>query len=466
MKPSPSRFLVTASMALLGAVLARPATRPRYGGSLQVEMSAKVTSLDPAIPAASDMEAEGKRRLDEMLFDRLVRLDDGARALPQLATSWSHDADSKKWEFSLRSDVRLVDGTLLSPQDAAASLAAANSDWHVTASGGSIVIESNSPLPGLPAELALARNSIVHRGEDGAPIGSGPFHVAEWQPGRRAVLAANDDYWGGRPYVDTVEISMGRTPRDQLIDLELGKADVVELAIDQLRGAAQENLRTIASPPAELMAILFAPGKPAPDDARNREALALSLERSAIHDILLQKQGELAGGLLPEWLSGYAFLFSVKQDSARARKLRAEVSSSPALTLSYDASDPLAHAVAERIALDAHNVGLSLRTAALDTGPATPGADARLVRLRLPSADLRTALAAMAQWLHEPVEQLRAESASPDDFYEIERSLLADFRVIPLFYLPQIFAVGSRVRGWSVSSRGGWHPEEAWLATE
>jgi peptide/nickel transport system substrate-binding protein len=457
-------FLAASSALLLAAMIARSATRPRYGGTLRLELSSGATSLDPAQPAASDAKAETQRRLEEMLYDRLIQLDDQARPLPQLAVSWSHDADNKRWEFTLRQDAKLPDGTFLSPQDAASSLAAANPAWRVTVSGNKLIVESRSPLPGLPAELARARNSIVHRASDGAISGTGPFRLSEWQPGRRAVLAANDDYWGGRPYVDTVEVTMERTPRSQLIDLELGKADVIELGIGQLHTAAQDNLRAIASSPTELLAILFAPGRPAASDPRLRQALALSIDRAAIHAILLQKQGEPAGGLLPEWLSGYAFLFPVARDLARAKQLRAELASSPALSLGYDASDPLARAVAERIALDARDAGLSLRAEALNasSGPS----DARLVRWPLPSDDLRTALAATAESLHQPDAQLRAQSDAPGEFYEIERSLLADGGVIPLFYIPEICAVSSNLREWTVSPTGGWRPEAAWLESE
>ena len=42
------------------------------------------------------------------------------------------------------------------------------------------------------------------------------------------MLAANEDYWDGRPYVDSIEIQMGRASRDELLDLELGNANVVD----------------------------------------------------------------------------------------------------------------------------------------------------------------------------------------------------------------------------------------------
>ncbi|HET7840664.1 MAG TPA: ABC transporter substrate-binding protein, partial [Terriglobia bacterium] len=429
------RSLAAASAALLAAALVHGATRPRYGGTLRIEISASVTTLDPAAEVSGSAEAEARARFDAMLFDRLTTLDSAGNAIARLATSWSHDPDSRKWQFSIREGVRLEDGTLLSAQDAAQSLTAANRDWRVNASDNTLVIEMNSPHPDLPAELALARNSILHRGTDGALAGTGPFRLSEWNSGHHATLTANDEYWDGRPYVDTVEVAMGRAYRDQLIDLELGRADVVQLAIDELRRAAQENLRTVASSPVELMAILFSPGKPSTDDARLRQALALSIDRTAIRDVLLQKQGEPAGGLLPGWLSGYEFLFPAQQDPAAAKKLRAQLPASASLTLGYDADDSLARAVVERVALNARDIGLTVRPASYNSDSAK-NVDARVVIEPPITANFREALAGTAEWLHEPVAQLRAKSATTSEAYEIERALLADARVIPLFHLP------------------------------
>ena len=69
-----------------------------------------------------------------------------------------------------------------------------------------------------------------------------------------------------------------------------------------------------------LLALAFSPRF---DDARVREALALAVDRTSIHRVLLQRQGEVSGSLLPQWLSGYAFLFPDSADLARARALMA-----------------------------------------------------------------------------------------------------------------------------------------------
>ena len=91
--------------------------------------------------------------------------------------------------------------------------------------------------PELLAELALPRNAIAKRNPD-KPSGTGPFHVVDWQPGKRLTLAAEEACWHGRPFLDSIEIEMGKSFRDQMIALESGKADLVEIAPEQAHRAS------------------------------------------------------------------------------------------------------------------------------------------------------------------------------------------------------------------------------------
>ena len=59
--------------------------------------------------------------------------------------------------------------------------------------------------------------------------GSGPFTLSSWQPGKFATLQANTKFPQGRPFVDAIEITMGRAFRDRLLDLELNKTDLIEI---------------------------------------------------------------------------------------------------------------------------------------------------------------------------------------------------------------------------------------------
>jgi peptide/nickel transport system substrate-binding protein len=277
------------------------------------------------------------------------------------------------------------------------------------------------------------------------------FSITRWEGGRSAIYAADDSAPGGRPYLDGIEIQMARPLRDQAIDLELGKADLVELGPNELRRAVAGR-RVWRSAPVRLLVLQF--GSEA-IDPRVREALALSVDRAAIHSVLFQRQGEIAGGLLPQWISGYAFLFGTTPDPARARTLIGPLPAAlRALTLSY--KDPAWRAVADRIAVNARDAGLTITAV-----PTSPTADLRLVEVRIHSSESWQALVGLAASLGL-AEPPHAESA--EALYAAERNLLADFRVIPLLHLPYVYGIGPRVRGGpGITPLGEWRFEKLWL---
>jgi ABC-type transport system substrate-binding protein len=337
----------------------------------------------------------------------------------------------------------------------------------------------NSPDPAVaPANPneAFAKDQIAallddHRNPDGifavaVAAGAGPFRVAEWQPGKHALLAANENYSGGRPFVDFVEIQMARTARDRLLDLELGKADFAEIVPEEARRASERGMRVSTSEPDELLAVAFVPGSPAAEDARAREALARSIDRAAIVNFILQKEGEPAGGLLPQWSSGTAFLFSIPPDARRARDLWAQIGSSPKIVLGYDASDLLEQTVAERIVVNAREAGIAI-SAEAKPGVASANDGAKLIRWRMPSPHPREALMDFVAVLGPTTGLDRAplpEGASPEQIYEREREMVSTYCVVPLVWLPQVYGLGARVRDWKVPAAGeSWPFADVWL---
>ena len=452
---SACRFLAVVSV-LLAAASVEAAQRPRYGGTLRVQLAAAVRSLDPAEASTGYAEAVAKERLAGLVFERLVRLDERGQPQPWLALSWRQDRERKGWRFALRPGVKFHDGHAV---DSAAVVAALGG---VTADGNGIRIESAQPLPELLSVLASSRRSIFRRSEEGRLSGTGPFRIAEWEPGRRARLAAHQEYWGGRPFLDAVSVEMGRAAKEQLIDVELGKADLVEIPLHEARRSTQRGIRIWTTRPLEVMALLFERGRPAGQNARLRLALALSIDRAAIHSVLLQRQGEPAAALLPQWMTGYTFLFSTSRDLARARQLVSPPGAT--LALACDGSDPLARSIAGRIALDAREAGLAVQVSA-----PSAQADLRLERFRLGSPAADQALSAFAALLEAPDSPRLPLASSPESLYAAERALLEDNRVIPLFHLPEFCGAGKRVKFWNapaVSGIGEWLLENIWLEAE
>jgi MarR-like DNA-binding transcriptional regulator SgrR of sgrS sRNA len=437
------RFLVAANLIAL-APDALAESRPRYGGTFTVELHDSPTLTDP-----TDWPA----RLVPLVYDRLVRLDEHGEPQAALAISWQHDASGKRWEFQLRPHTTFHDGSPLT----AAAVVASLKDWtNVSAANDSVVgFQTDVPDPDFPVRLAGARGAILMRGSDGLTIGTGPFRITEWQPGKRVLLTAYERYWSGRPFLDFVEVRMGRSYRDQGIDLELGKADLVEIPIGDPRRASQPLGRTWSSAPSDLLALLFEHGHDAAEEASLREGVALSIDRAAMQNVLLQRQGDPTGAILPAWLSGYAFLFAAVRDLDRARQFVAALPKpGPRISLAYDPADPLARPVAERIAFNAREAGITIQT--------LPGsrADARLIRFRLRSlepaqvlAEVRTLAGAGGQ----PI------LGGPERSFAAERALLEDFRIVPLFHLPETYGLSSRVRNWDPRPWGDWRLENVWL---
>jgi len=282
----------------------------------------------------------------------------------------------------------------------------------------------------------------------GVPKG---FVLTSWEAGRRAVFSADENAPGGRPFPDTIEIQMARSLRDQSADLELGKADIVELGPNELRRQVAGR-KVWTSSPVRLMALVFGPRI---TDVRVREALSLAVNRTAIQSVLLQKQGEISGALLPQWITGYAFLFDPATDMATASNL---VAGSPAGQRSFSlaADDPADQPIANRIQLNGRDAGLTISVA-----PPTGNSDVHLVEIRIPFADPPHALASIAAALGLPEP---GPTRNPEEAYAAERALLEGFRVIPLFHLPDVYGGGPRVHGGPVMTPlGEWRFDALWV---
>jgi len=280
---------------------------------------------------------------------------------------------------------------------------------------------------------------------------NGAFAITLWEAGHRAVYAASDGAPGGRPFLDSIEIEMARPLPSQSIDLDLSRADLVQLDPNESRRAASGR-KVWSSAPVRLLLLEFAPRI---DDARVREAMALAVDRNAIHNVLLQRQGEVTAAVLPQWLSGYAFLFPSGSDLPRARALVAGVPPQ-GRALSLSVPDASQKRIADRIALNARDAGLMVSQV-----PAGTAADVRLVEVRIASSEPARALAGVAAALGFSVP---GRMDSPESLLAAERAMVEGFRVIPLFHLPEVYGVNPRLKGGpGITPLGEWRFENLWV---
>jgi peptide/nickel transport system substrate-binding protein len=444
-------LLLLAASSVIWSVAASAATRPHYGGTLRVAMHETPQALDPL-----SLAQVGAPNISRLLFDTLVVLDDHGQPQAGLATSWQAEPGNQRWRITLRGGVIFNDGANLEATAVAASLRSANPDWKVLPVGDTVVVQTGEPHPNLPAELALPRNAIVH----GNPqvSGTGPFSVSQYVSGKHLSLVANDQYWGGRPFLDSMEIDLGQNDRDQMTALDLGRIDLAEVAPENIRRARAEGHTVESSSPSELMALAFGNSPRNEEEAHLRNALALSIDTSAINNVVLQGGGESTGALLPNWLSGYGFLFAQEPSVERARMERALAKQSSPLVLAYDPQDPVARTVAERILLNARDAGITVQLT-------TSGhADLALTRVSLPSLNIETALTGIALALQLPAPSFA--NASATDLYSAEKALLQMHRVIPLMDSRAGVALQPSIRNFNISPDGTWQMNNVWLGSE
>jgi peptide/nickel transport system substrate-binding protein len=483
-----SRFSIPLAIAFLALAptAARNAERPRYGGSLRIELRAASASLDPRAWTAGSLEEATNEKLAALVFDRLLSLDNYGRIQPQLATEWSHDSASKRWQFTIRSGVKFSDGTPLTAAEVAAALQPLLPEGiQVSASAGNVTLQSAAPVPDLLELLASGRYFIYRAQPDGTLLGTGPFFAEAFSTD--AVTAAgkithlrfraNEDAWSGRPFLDAIEVTLGLPPLRQLFDLQLGKADLVELSPDLIHRAVQENQRVWSSAPVLLYGLRFDETQAASADARLREAMSLALDRQTMANVLLQKQAEPASALLPQWLSGYAFLFAMETNLERAKEIRAALPASVAagadpLRLRVDAAGDLAKLLGERVAVNTRQSSIlvqvvnrplprsSVNTSSNSGDPAA----VHLFAWHYSSLSPRVELETMSSSLQFADSKERAAlSAEPEQLYAREKKLLEERQVLPMVVLPEYIGLSQKVRDWMPARWGEWHLADVWL---
>ncbi len=424
------RFAISFLLVSLG-ICAWGRTRPHYGGTLRVEIAGDAWERPDGVA----------RRL---VYDGLTQLDSSGALRPALALTWESDNNNHRWQFRLRPGVHFHDGSLLTSAAVVASLTAscgADCPWSaVKAVGPLVIFTGDSPIPNLPALLASDKFliALIATADGKTPAGAtgtGPFQVTGFNNGVLA-LTANESCWQGRPFVDAIEIRVHRPVREQWLDLSVGRADVVEVPAEQLRLAQQQRLTVLISPPVTMLALQVSDGG-ALANIKLRGAIAAAIDRSALYNVIFQKQGEVTASLLPQRLTGYSFLFPTERDLNKAHALRGGLTTGP-LTLSTE-GDGAMELAAQRIALNLREAGFNVQMASA----VGQHADLILRKLSITGAD---PAAALEQVIRSAGEATPITAETPAALFKAEQTFLDEKKLIPLLDLPQAYAGGPRVR--------------------
>ena len=305
------------------------------------------------------------------------------------------------------------------------------------------MITTENPELDLPELLAQTKFAISEKSASGKIEGTGPFRVSGFSNGA-LTLVANGNCWEGRPFLDSVEIFQHRSIRDQWLDLSVGRADVVQVPPELVHEAKQQHLDVVESRPVDLLALKVST-QGAFADAPMRRAAALAVDRNALYNVIFQKQGEITASLLPEWLSGYSFLFSTDRHIHKAQAMRGGALAAP-VTMSAESGRGTLQLAAERLSLNLQEAGFKVRMAAPESQAA--------LKLKMVHLDETMPRAALDEVLAALGENVTVHGTDAHSLWEAEKAALQKGTVIPLLWLPRAWAVGARVRDLRLSADG------------
>jgi ABC-type transport system substrate-binding protein len=221
---------------------------PKHGGTL-------VISLGTDVPIFDSVYASGIPNLGiiHLVTEGLTRINPTGgepKVLPVLAESWEQSSDGRTWTFKLREGVMFHDGTPFNAEAVKFNIERMlNPDTKALARASFAMIESvevvdeytanittAEPFAALPAQLAyspMAMNSPTQVEKLGnedyhtAPMGTGPFKFVHHIKGQEVLVEANEDYWGGAPYLDAIAMRPIPETASRLLALEAGDSHVI-----------------------------------------------------------------------------------------------------------------------------------------------------------------------------------------------------------------------------------------------
>ena len=333
---------------------------PVRGGVLKVSHSTRIATLN-----VLNLSGPAEYPCVDMIFSGLTRMGEGFGPVPDLAESWEGNEDGTVFHFHLRPNVAFHDGTPLTADDVVATMNAILDP--ATGSGARSVLDMiesveavdsltvrfglSIPYADLPTSLAHSNARIVSAAAIAGPIGeletrpngTGPFKLESYDSATVTRLVRNEDYFiEGRPYLDAVEMHLFPDLAAETTNFLSGTMDVM-LNVQQAdfaRIAGSPGVTALSVPSGRFVNVVMRQDQPPFDDVRVRKALAMSVDRQLLVDIVLEGLGRPAkDNILSPEFENYVDPPEVPYDPAAAKALLAEAGHPDGIELTLVASN-------------------------------------------------------------------------------------------------------------------------------
>jgi len=353
----------------------------KKGGRMRIARppASSAETLDPA-SSLSAYEYLGA------LYSRLVKQAPDGSVAPDLATAWTVSPDAKTWTLTLRQGVTFHDGKAFTSADAAYTLRhimdpkvgspqagvltpfLSSSDIS-TPDKHTLLVKLTSPNSEFVTLLmnyncyVIPDGSAATIGKTG--IGTGPFKLVSYAPAGQGTVAANPDYYGGRPVLDSILFTAIADEQARVNALLAGQVDLVSqtnldyATIKEVRATSTVTTATVKNASIYVLPMLCTQSPFS--DVRVRQAFKLAYQPTYVMDLAVHGLGTVANNNPvtpddPNYLD-----YVIAPDPEKAKSLLAAAGFSGSQTLYSSDYDPVLTPLAEAYQSSVSGAGLNVK---------------------------------------------------------------------------------------------------------
>lgn len=274
------------------------------------------------------------------VYEGLVQLDQDGQIQPGLAESWEVSDDRRTYTFQLVDGATFSNGEEFTAEDAVFSLERVQSDWTVSLKAAMDVVQTAEAVSPTELKVTLKQpsNDWLYRmttrigamfDESGVgdlandPVGTGPYDVEKWTRGDSLTLARNPDYWGEKPYFESVTLKYFKDPtalNNALLSDTIDVIGTVQTPESLERFEDNDEYQVIEGTTNGEVVLSFNNGSGPLQDKGVRQAVRHAIDHQALVDTCWAGRGELIGSMVPPtdpWYEDRTGDFEHDPDKAR-----------------------------------------------------------------------------------------------------------------------------------------------------